>query len=109
MTLQWLKIKENISDNLGNWSGCGVHLSVVDRLNSVETNLSVDLRRQTQKCEGREEACWKYTYVITNNVDDDDNDEDDDDDDDKDYQQGRMSPVENAWSDHQEESSPDWL
>ena len=97
-----------------------MHLSVVDRLNSVETNLSVDLRRQTQKCEGREEACWKYTYVITvitNNVDDDDNDDDDDDgkdddnddndDDDKDYQQGRMSLVENAWSDHQVESSPD--
>ena len=40
--------------------------------------------------------------------DDDDDDEDHDDDDDgKDYQQGRMSLVENAWSDHQVESSPD--
>ena len=39
--------------------------------------------------------------------DDDNDDDDDDDDDDKDYQQGRMSLVENAWSDHQVESSPD--
>ena len=83
-----------------------MHLSVVDRLNSVETNLSVDLRRQTQKCEGREEACWKYIYNDGMLYDGDD-DDDDDDDVEEDYQQGRMSLVENAWSDHQVESSPD--